>query len=60
MKIIIITKEVLHFMKHKHREGTLVSLKVGMIKDYDRVKLALLMKVTKKFGFSTKWCIFIF
>jgi len=59
MKIVIIAKEVLHFMKHKHGEGALVSLKVGVMKDYNRVKLVFLMKVMKKFGFSARWCIFI-
>ena len=43
-------------MRHKRGEGSVVGVKVDMMKAYDRVDWRFLLKVLECFGFSKKWC----
>ena len=53
---IILAKEVVHYMRHKRGEGSVVGFKVDMMKTYNRVDWRFLLKVLECFGFSKKWC----
>lgn len=55
----IVVAEIFHSMNHKQGQGGWMTIKADMEKAYDKVEWCFVLKVLEKFGFSSKWILWI-